>query len=78
MPMPGCQCRDIQVVVLSIFKDKNIKDKSLSWKWTNSRKQINSFTFCNYDIAMWYYTLFYKQHFYKQSLAEIGKKSSKC
>ena len=35
MPMPRRKHRDLQVVVLIIFKDKDIKDKSLSWKWTN-------------------------------------------
>ena len=29
-------------------------------------------------IATGFYTLFYKQHFYKQCQAEIGKKLSKC
>ena len=65
------------MAVLSIFEDKDIKDKSLSWKWINSTKEINNFTYCNYVIAIWYYTLFYKQHVYKQSQAEIGKKKSK-
>ena len=78
MPMPRCKYWDFQVVVLSIFKDKDIKDKSLSWKWTNSKNEINNFRYCNYAIAIWYFTLFYKQHFYKQSQAEIGKKSRKC
>ena len=32
MPMPGYLCQDFQVAVLSIFKDNDIKDKSLSWK----------------------------------------------
>ena len=32
MPMPRCQCRDFQQTVLSIFKDEDVKDKSLSWK----------------------------------------------
>ena len=77
MSMARYQCRDFQVVVLSIFKDEDIKDKSLSWKWRNSTKKITNFTYCNYAIAIWYYTLFYKQQFYEQSDAEIGKKSSK-
>ena len=59
MPMLRCQCQDFQVAVLSIFKDKDINGKSLSWKWTNSTKEINSFTYCNYSIAIWYYALFF-------------------
>ena len=54
MSMPGYQCQDFQVVVLSIFKDNDIKDKSLSWKQTNSTKEINNFRYCNYVIAIWY------------------------
>ena len=30
--MTRCQCGDYQVVVLSIFKDEDIKDKSLNVK----------------------------------------------
>ena len=41
-------------------------------------KKINNLTYNNYAIAIWYYILFYKQYFYKQSQAETGKKSSKC
>ena len=69
MPIPRCQCWDFQVAVLSIFQDKDIKDKSLSWKWTNSTKEIINFTYCNFAIAIWCYTLFYKQPIYQQSQA---------
>ena len=30
--MPRCQCGDFQLAVLRIFKDKDIKDKSLNLK----------------------------------------------
>ena len=78
MSMPRCQCRDFQMVILRIYKDKYFKDKLLSRKWTNSTKETNNFTYCNYAIAVWYHTCFYKQHFYKQIQTEFGRKSSKC
>ena len=37
--------------------------------------RVNNFKITIIDYT---YTLFYKQHFYKQRQAEIGKKSSKC
>ena len=53
LPMPRCQCLHFQVAVWSIFKDKDIKNKSLSSKWINSTKEINNFTYCSYAVAIW-------------------------
>ena len=43
MQMPTCQWQDSQGKVLSIFKDKYIKDKSLSGKWMHSKKKYTPF-----------------------------------
>ena len=40
--------------------------------WTQTYKKVFK------SALVYLYTLFYKQHFYKQRQAEIGKKSSKC
>ena len=45
MLMPRRQYQDFQVAVLRICKDKDIKDKSSSWKWINSTKEINNFSY---------------------------------
>ena len=45
MLMPRRQHQDFQVAVLRICKDKNVKDKSSSWKWINSTKEINNFPY---------------------------------
>ena len=76
MPIPRCQCRDFQVL-LGIFKNKDIKDNSLSWKWINSTTKIKNLTYCNCAFAIWHYTLFYKQHFHKQSQAKTKKNPGK-
>ena len=50
------------------------------WVSLSNTKKVKLLTLCMHvpTYSHFIYTLFYKQNFYKQRSAEIGKKSSKC